>query len=246
MVKGTRPAGLRSFYIALAVVAVIGVLLIVHSALGRRTVVIDTSHITPNVADARSYVLGSPTAPVKVMEFADFECPACGQFAAVTEPDVRRLVDSGIVRYHYYDFPLSQHRNTLAASIAAACADDQGKFWPMHDRLFAGQLDWNTEATSNPEPVFDGYARAIGLDVSKWKTCFDAHRHLKRILGNRREGAAYHVEETPTFVIGGKMLAGPLPYDVFRAYVDSAELRVAAASIARAADSTTAPGRHPK
>ncbi len=90
-------------------------------------------------------------APVQILEFADFECPACGNYSVVTEPDVRkRIIDPGLAQVTYYDFPLPQHKNTMTASEAAACANDQGKFWEMHDRLFQGQTDWNTEATSDP------------------------------------------------------------------------------------------------
>jgi protein-disulfide isomerase len=174
-------------------------------------------------AVAKGYTMGRPDAPVQILEFADFECPACGNYSVVTEPDVRkRVIEPGLARVTYYDFPLPQHKNTMTASEAAACANDQGKFWEMHDRLFQGQTDWNTEATSDPVSVMQGYAKAIGLDVDKWRSCVDSRVHQRDIDANKAEGERRQVNQTPTFVIGNRMVAGSLTDDQIKAYVDSA------------------------
>jgi protein-disulfide isomerase len=181
--------------------------------------------VDPNLppAVAKGYTMGRPDAPVQILEFADFECPACGNYSVVTEPDVRkRIIEPGLARVTYYDFPLPQHKNTLSASESAACANDQGKFWEMHDRLFQGQTDWNTEATSDPVSVMQGYAKAIGLDVDKWRACVDARTHEREILANKAEGERRQVNQTPTFVIGNRMVPGSLTDDQIKAYVDSA------------------------
>jgi len=181
--------------------------------------------VDPNLppAVAKGYTMGRPDAPVQILEFADFECPACGNYSVVTEPDVRkRIIEPGLARVTYYDFPLPQHKNTLVASEAAACANDQGKFWEMHDRLFQGQTDWNTEATSDPVSVMQGYAKALGLDADKWRACVDARTHEREILANKAEGERRQVNQTPTFVIGNRMVPGSLTDDQIKAYVDSA------------------------
>ncbi len=181
--------------------------------------------VDPNLpaAVAKGYTMGRPDAPVQILEFADFECPACGNYSVVTEPDVRkRIIEPGLARVTYYDFPLPQHKNTLSASESAACANDQGKFWEMHDRLFQGQTDWNTEATSDPVSVMQGYAKAIGLDVDKWRACVDSRTHEREILANKAEGERRQVNQTPTFVIGNRMVPGSLTDDQIKAYVDSA------------------------
>jgi protein-disulfide isomerase len=193
--------------------------------------------VDPNLppAVAKGYTMGRPDAPVQILEFADFECPACGNYSVVTEPDVRkRIIEPGLARVTYYDFPLPQHKNTLSASESAACANDQGKFWEMHDRLFQGQTDWNTEATSDPVSVMQGYAKAIGLDVDKWRACVDARTHEREILANKAEGERRQVNQTPTFVIGNRMVPGSLTDDQIKAYVDSAR------GGAKTADNTTA------
>jgi protein-disulfide isomerase len=195
---------------------------------------------TTNAGPAQGYLLGKVDAPVKILEFADFECPSCAGFATVTEPDVRsRIVQPGLASLTYYDFPLTQHRNTLAASNAAACADEQGKFWPMHDRLFEGQDEWNGEATDVPKPFFQRYAGEVGLDVAKWETCYDARKYQSRINANLAEGLRRGVNSTPTFVIGNKLYSGMRSYDELKRIVDSLG-RAASASSTPAAP-TAAP-----
>jgi protein-disulfide isomerase len=186
----------------------------------------------PSVADsalaqqARGYTLGSANAPVEIVEFADFECPACGNFAQITEPDVRKnLVETGQVKFTFYDFPLvNAHKNTMTASMAAACADDQGKFWEMHDALFPGQIEWNGFATDNPRKVITSYAQRIGLDMTKWNACMDASTHADRIRANYALGLTKRVPSTPTMFVNGVMLEPPgaAPYDAIKAAVDAA------------------------
>ena len=172
---------------------------------------------------AQGYTLGNPDAPVQIIEFADFECPGCAQFATVTEPDVRkRIVEAGLASFTFYDFPLPQHRNSMAAHNAAACANDQGRFWQMHDRIFLGQDQWNTQSASNPKPFFEQYAAEVGLNVAVWETCFDARKHQGRILANAAEGERRKVGSTPTFIIGNRLYPGAVPYDFLKALVDSA------------------------
>ncbi len=186
--------------------------------------------VLANVADsalaakARGYTIGSPDAKVEIMEFADFECPACGSFATITEPDVRKnLVETGLARYTFYDFPLlNAHQNTIPASMAAACADDQGKFWELHDKIFEGQFEWNGQATGNPRGVISTYAQKLGLDMKKWDACMDAGTHTDRIKANYALGVTKQVGSTPTFFINGQMLRGAANYDDIKAAVDAA------------------------
>jgi protein-disulfide isomerase len=228
VVNQQRAQSTRQFYLVLLGIAVIGGLLIWRTAgkANSRVVAIDVK-ATP--AQAEGYLMGNPDAPVQIMEFADFECPACGQFATVTEPDVRkRIVQTGLASYRFFDFPLTEiHKNTLAASNAAACASDQGKFWEMHDLIYQHQPEWSTEATSDPKKFFGRYANQIGLDVSSWSKCYDDEKHLQRIMANRAEGERRNIRQTPTFIIGTKMIPGSISYDMLKAYVDSAAAQVA-------------------
>ncbi|WKW13092.1 thioredoxin domain-containing protein [Pseudogemmatithrix spongiicola] len=212
----------NSFGAIVAVVAVVGVAAIGYVVSRPRAVQqIDPASL-PRVA-AAGILKGNPNAPVQVIEFADFECPACGNFAMVTAPDVmKRLVETGQVAFRFYDLPLEMHRNAVPAHNAAHCANEQGRFWEMADLIFAGQFDWNTQASRNPKRIFQGYADRLGLDVDKWSECVDSGRMLPQIFANREEAGRYRVRSTPTFVIGGQVVEGSIPYDEFKRYVDAA------------------------
>jgi len=180
--------------------------------------------VDPNLppAQAEGYLMGKEDAPVKIIEFADFECPACGQWAMLTEPDVRaRLINTGLASIRFYDFPLPMHKNTWAASNAAACANDQGKFWAMHDQLFYAQDLWNGEATSNPDKKMKSFAKELGLDEKKFEDCFDSQVHYPRIKASQGEAERLGVDQTPTFIIGGQRYPGNVPYDQLKKIVDA-------------------------
>jgi len=226
--SNTRPTG---FYYVIGAIAVIGASILGYTLLRKPAPIVGTEvkYDPATSGPAQGYTIGKADAPVEIVEFADFECPGCGQFAAVTEPDVRkRLIEPGLARMTFYDFPLSQHKNSQGAHNAAACAGDQNKFWEMHDRLFGTQDQWNTQATDNPKPFFQKYAADIGLNATLWEQCYDSRKHQGRILANVHEGERRQVGSTPTFIIGGKLYPGALPYDVLKAIVDSATQKPAA------------------
>jgi protein-disulfide isomerase len=226
----------RGFWIAIGLLALLGVTGLSWMASRPKAQV---TRLDPNLPamKAEGYLLGSPTAPVEVIEFADFECPACGQYATITEPDVRtRLVNTGQVRVRYIDYPLPMHKNTWDASLAAACANDQGKFWEMHDALFANQDRWNTEATSRPRGPIGDLAKSVGLDMAKYGACMDADTHRAKIQSHLAEAEKRNIGSTPTFVFNGTVVPTALPYDAFKKYVDDA----AKAAPAAHPDTTTA------
>jgi protein-disulfide isomerase len=234
----------RAFYIALALIALIGTAAILYVAT-RPAQGVATIDPTLPPGEAKGYLLGDSTAPVTIIEFADFQCPACESFSTITEPDVRtRIVNAGLASFRFYDFPLPQHRNAVNASLAAACANDQGKFWEYHDRLFTGQPDWSE--ARNPQGTYAGYARQLGLDVARWEDCYESRAHERTILANKAEGERLGVSQTPTFVIGSRKVAGAIGYDRIRALVDSAtaDARAAGAGApATPAPASGGPGR---
>jgi protein-disulfide isomerase len=240
LVKNARRGGPpRAFWIALGLIAVIGLGVLAWSASQPKTRVTRLDPSLPALK-AEGYVLGSPSAPVEVIEFADFECPACGQYTTVTEPDVRaKLVNTGKVRIRFMDFPLPMHKNTWDASLAASCANDQGKFWEMHDVLFANQDRWGGEATSRPRPVISDLAKGLGLDMTKYGACMDNETHRPQIQATLAEAERRQINSTPSFVFNGTVVANALPYDQFRKYVDDAT--AAAASAPKADARATVP-----
>ena len=232
MVKATPTKSRAPFYGILLLLVVAGAGGIFYSVTGGKPKPIELPKGTP-LPKAEGYLRGNPDAAITIIEFADFECPGCGQFATVTEPDIRtRIVDAGLANFRYYDFPLSIHANTMAASLAASCAADQGKFWEMHDVIFAGQPDWNTQQTSNPRKFFDKYAGALGLDMKVYAQCFDSQKNLPRIEANRNAGNERGVASTPTLLIGNKLYSGMMGYDAIKAVVDSMRLAAGVAPVA--------------
>lgn len=242
-VAKARPANRpKAFFWLLGLIALIGVAALGYVATKPKSSSVQSTETadTTNAGPSQGYLIGKVDAPVKIVEFADFECPSCGGWATVTEPDVRtRIINAGLANLTFYDFPLTQHRNTLAASNAAACADEQQKFWPMHDRLFQAQDEWNGEATDAPKAFFKRYATEAGLDVAKWESCFDARKYQKRISANLAEGLRRGVNSTPTFIIGNRSYPGMRSYDELKGIVDS--LTKAGGSAAATGTSKAAP-----
>jgi protein-disulfide isomerase len=196
--------------------------------------------IDPNtpLPTAQGYLMGNPEAPVQVIEFADFECPACANFFTLTEPDVKtRLVETGVISYRFMDLPLAMHPNTWHASNAAACANEQGKFWEMHDALFSTQDQWSGSVTRRPKGKMQALAKQVGLDVGKWEECFDSERLIPNIQAHEREAIQRGAGQTPTFIIGSRLVQGSISYDKFKAYVDTALAEAKARDTASVGDS---------
>lgn len=187
------------------------------------------SGLTDSVSSAADHgrIRGSASAPVWLIEVSDFQCPYCKQwhdasFAAIDS----EYVKTGKVRLAYLNFPLSSiHPNARAAAEAAMCASVQGKFWQLHESLFATQARW--EAQSNPLPVFDSLAVAAGVDAPAWRNCMSTHATARLIDADRDRSRSAGVQSTPTFFIGDRKLEGAFPTDSFRVALDSALARKA-------------------
>ena len=181
--------------------------------------------VDPNLpaGTAEGYLMGNPDAPVELVEFGDFECPACGQWNQVTEPDVRdRLVKTGLVKFRFFDFPLDMHKNAWPAHGAVACAADQGKFEAMHDMVFAKQEEWSMYyGHANPSAGLKKAAQAVGVEMAAWQACFDSQKHYPRIKANALEGVRVGVGSTPSFRIGGQLYSQWGTYDEIKKVVDS-------------------------
>jgi protein-disulfide isomerase len=140
-------------------------------------------------------VLGRKDAPIEIVEFADFECPFCG----VAAPKVHALIEkdpkyANKVRLVFYNMPLKAHAHADAAARAAWAAHLQGKFWAMHDQLFAHQ-------DKLEDADLESYAKAVGCDLGKWKTAFAAAPTEKRMNDDYALGEKIGVEGTPSFFV---------------------------------------------
>jgi len=154
---------------------------------------------------------GPAGAPITIVEFSDFECPYCSR----AEQTVQDLLAAypGKIRLVYRDFPLPNHKLAPKASEAAHCADDQGKYWDMHGKLFAS--DGKLAVTD-----LKSYAREIGLDGARFDRCLESGEKAKVVESHRKAGDEVGVTGTPAFFINGRLLSGAQPLDAFKAIVD--------------------------
>ncbi len=166
-----------------------------------------------SVSDDPSF--GPKNASVQIIEFVDFACPFSRDFSY----GLRELMAKYPDRFNFIirDFPLGEiHPRGFVASEAAACADEQGKFWQMHDKLFQNQ-----ERLSDLDLKL--YALQAGLDMAQFNTCFDGRRYREEIEIDIADGKAAGVVGTPTFFINGVKVEGAIPKDVLEKIILSAK-----------------------
>lgn len=167
------------------------------------------------------YDRGRADAPVVVVEFSDFGCTFCAMFATSTYPTLHReFVATGRVRWKYVPFVMGMFPNGDEAARTAECAAEQGKFWEMHDRLFATQREWKRRGSA--AALFTGYAREIGLDAGRFASCYREDRGGARTSANNRAADAARIRATPSFIINGRLVEGALPVETFRQVLTAA------------------------
>jgi protein-disulfide isomerase len=216
------PGGMKRFYWILIGVAVIG-LGVLGVLLSRPKTVSIPANVTIQTSDTagfRGYIKGSASAPVEITEYADYQCPFCQTFATIQMPTIEeRLIRTGRLRWRYRDFPLQQHTFSRLAAHSAACADEQGKYWEQHQRIYDGQSEW--AALGDAGPKFREYAQANGLDLKRYDECMASHKYAGRIQASYEEGVKLGVSSTPTLLVGNRLYQGRLDSDAIRRLVDS-------------------------
>jgi protein-disulfide isomerase len=215
-------AGVKRFYFLLAGIAVIGLGVLAYLLLRQDTVSIP-ANVTVQASDTsgfRGYIKGSPDAPLEITEFADYQCPFCQTFATLQMPTLdERIIKTGRVRWRYRDFPLQQHPFARLAAHSAACADEQGKYWEQHQRIYEGQSDW--AGARNAAAIFRDYAKGVGLDVNRYDSCMKAGKYAGRIQASYNEGVQLGVSSTPTLLVGDRLYRGRFDSDALIKLVDS-------------------------
>ena len=148
---------------------------------------------------------GNPQARVQVVEFIDFECPACAHGAKLLKEYLSKHPEDIHVQVKY--FPLTgHHRHAMPSALYSECAGRQGKFWEFDDLVIAAQSQWSPLISA--EPLFDEFARQTGLDMDKLKTCIASPDVSKMIMDERSVGASLGIKSTPTYFINNKMVVG--------------------------------------
>ncbi|HEX2610315.1 MAG TPA: thioredoxin domain-containing protein [Gemmatimonadales bacterium] len=218
----TPQAGVRRFYTILAVLVVVGLGILAYLIFKPQTVSIP-ANVTVQASDTsgfRGYIKGSPNAPIEITEYADFQCPFCQTFATLQMPTIdERLIQTGRVRWRYRDFPLQQHPFSRLAAHSAACADEQGKYWQQHQRIYEGQSEWSEARDAGA--IFRNYAKANGLDLGRYDACMKSGKYAGRIQASYNEGVQVGVNSTPTLLIGDRLYKGRFDSDAIIKMVDS-------------------------
>jgi protein-disulfide isomerase len=218
-------AGLNRFYLVLGAVALAGIAALVYQVRKPKGVSIpaNVTVLAADTAGFRGYLLGSDSAAIEVSEYADYQCPACASFETLQFPAVRsQLIATGKLRWRYRDFPLDNiHRNTRVAAHAAACAEEQGKYWELHTAIYERQMDWSE--SRNAAAQFSQLAGSLGLDRSRFDACMSSAKYAGRIQASLDEGNKLGVGQTPTFLIGGRLYPGVISSDSLRALIEATQ-----------------------
>jgi protein-disulfide isomerase len=154
---------------------------------------------------------GATSAPILMIEFSDFQCPFCLRAHATVDQVLKTYGDK--IRFVYRHYPLPNHPNAKPAAEASACAAEQGKFWPYHDRLFEQQSKLSDSDLKQ-------HAADLGLDTAKFNACVDSHKFKALVEGDTRDGEEAGVNGTPAFFINGRMLSGAQPFESFKRIID--------------------------
>lgn len=165
-----------------------------------------------------THVKGNPDASVVLVEYSDFQCPACASF----QPVITELMTEygNKIRLEYKHFPLPMHRYAMPAAVATEAAGQQGKFFEFHDLLFANQGTWSGSAS--PNTFFIQYAGEIGLDVDLFKRQMNSSLLRDKVRADRNEGNELTVTGTPTFFLNGERMQ----FDTFAGFVEQILLAI--------------------
>ncbi|MDE1970595.1 MAG: thioredoxin domain-containing protein [Patescibacteria group bacterium] len=164
---------------------------------------------------SQDLVMGSSTSRVVLIEYSDFQCPACGAYY----PLVKQITSEyqGRIQFVYRNFPLPQHKNAKLAIAAAYAADKQGRFWEMHDALFEHQPSW--AESNNAEALFITYAGDLHLNVTQFTSDLHSPEIQQRVDSDYEQAVKAGINSTPSFFLDGARIQ-PQNYDAFKSAID--------------------------
>jgi protein-disulfide isomerase len=193
-------------------VVAVGLLFALSSGGAELSPAMETDQIHP-----LDYVKGNASSTVVVMEYSDFQCPACRSYLPLVRQVTQEYGDK--IAFVYRHFPLTSiHFNAEFAARAAEAARKQGKFWEMHDILFEKQLEWEKE--SDVQKYFENYAGLIGISVEQFKMDFSSDETKNFVRAEMAFGRKIGINATPTFYVNGKKIENPQSIEQFRAAIN--------------------------
>ena len=236
----------NAFLIALAVIAILGIAAIAllmrpkagavaPAALGAPHSVTFTSggksqtvqgfEVTGNPVTGARFQVGQAGAPVKVVEYANYQCYYCAQFEEKTQPAfLTRFVRSGLVQFYYRDYVIAEYPDAFKrAAAGASCASDQNKYWEFHDALYRVQTTWGPLTNDALDRQLEDYASQLGLDTPAFTKCLQSGQNAPDVLADNTAGLGFGVKATPSFIINGVLFEGAQPIEFFDAAVKGAQ-----------------------
>lgn len=173
---------------------------------------------SPEEVTSSDWAKGSASSTVTIIEYSDFQCPACRAYFSVIQ---QLIQDYGSkILFVYRHFPLPQHANAMPAARAAEAAGKQGKFWEMYEAIFTNFDVWE-ESTDSPA-IFAGYAEGLGLDMTKYSADVASKEVQDKINMDLKGGQKAGINSTPTFYLNGKKIQNPAGYEEFKKIIDEA------------------------
>lgn len=167
---------------------------------------------------------GQESAPVKIVEFSDFQCPFCRIFWQETYPQLKsEYLDTGKAVLEYRDYPLDFHPVAGISAQAAKCAGDQARFWEMHDKIFSEQAKQGQNTVYYTESDLKKWASEIGLDGSYFNAfnlCLSSGKYAADVAKDYQDGEKLGVTGTPTFFINGQRIVGAQPFETFKRIIE--------------------------
>ena len=163
------------------------------------------------------WIKGNSEASGTLVEYSDFQCSACKNYAPLVKRLSEELPDDLRIVFRQYSLA-SIHRNAFASAKASEAAGKQGKFWEMHDLLFENQDSWS--ADSSPEDKFEGYASEIGLDIEQFKADYDSNEVKDAINEDITTANRLGFSSTPSFTLNGRKIENPKNYDAFKGLIE--------------------------
>lgn len=164
-----------------------------------------------------SFKVATASAKVTIVEFSDFQCPACKS----VQPTVDQILKDyrGKVNFYYRHFPLPQHKNAIPAALAAEAALEQGKFWEMANILFSKQEEW--AESSNAKDLFLDYTKELNLNEDQFKKDLENNKFTQKIERDNTDALTLKLNSTPTFFVNGEKVPGALSYSEFKSRIDA-------------------------
>lgn len=164
----------------------------------------DATEQSGNIGD---HIIGEPTAAVTIIEYGDFQCPACSTAAPVMKEVIDEYKDKGVA-FIFRNFPLTTiHPNAIAAASAAEAAGLQGKYWEMYDKLYQNQSAWENAGSTDRTDVFVGYAASLALDTEQFKNDITSQAVAQKIDFDTALARKAEVQSTPTIFVNGELVS---------------------------------------